>query len=888
MRQLRAWFLRLAGLFNKDQRDHELASELEFHLQMHIEDNLRSGMNPEEARRLALIRLGGIESTKENYRNRRGLPALETLLQDVRYSLRMLGKSPGFTAVAVITLALGIGVNTGVFTVINGLLLRARVDKDPGSFIHLSPQYSGQAKEFGQPGAISLSDFRSFQAGTHTLSDLAAWAITRVKLGEGFDKELALLVTRNFFSVYGLEQPKLGRLFLADECSTSGAAAVVILSEEIWRNRFGADPQIIGSVINLNRHPFTVVGIVPAHFSGRLRGMGIWIPYTMQPQVSLWDRNLFQEIGTPWLMVDGRIKSGQSHSAVQAELEVMAKQQDRLQPGRTTRMILTNGSMIEEPALRAKVFWVSPLIMGALSLVLIITCVNVTVLMLSRAAVRQREVAIRLALGVGRGRLLRMLLTESLILAGAAGVISAYLAYQVPKIFERTFAEAPNYPLQPDWRVFAYLTAVTMLAGCIAGWAPALESLKVNLLASLKGCESVFGAGTTRWRAGDVLIAAQVAMSVVLLATAGLFMRAQYTMINADPGFESKQVLLVPLEMELPHFPAGSATSFYRTLERRVRAMPGVQAACYASSPPGSSGEEAAMEEVRLPDQPKGTEKPVALNSVSPDFFETFRIPIIAGRTFLESDAPSQSTAPVIVASETFARTFWPGDDALGKVIEDSRGSRLRVVGVARDTKSMFGALDNLRFYYLWKPQTSGYSLMVRFVGDARPAAKAVRNVIRDLDHEMTAYPRTLRSLMDEVVARFWVVARMILFLGVVALVLAVIGVYGVVAFTVSRRTKEMGIRLALGATPGQIFRLVLESGAKPILAGLVGGLILAMVGAEAMVRVLREIPVPLEAWDPLAYLAISTALSGSAMTALLGLAQRAKKVDPMVALRYE
>ena len=427
-----------------------------------------------------------------------------------------------------------------------------------------------------------------------------------------------------------------------------------------------------------------------------------------------------------------------------------------------------------------------------------------------------------------------------------------------------------------------------MLAGCIAGWAPALESLKVNLLASLSGSESVFGPGTTRWRAGDILIAAQAAISVVLLAIAGLFMRAQYTMINADPGFESKQLLLVPLEMDSAEFSSGSAASFYRTLEQRVRAIPGVRAICYASSPPGSSGDEAAMEQVKLPGQAEGSEKLAGVNSVSPDFFETFRIPIVAGRKFRESDAASLDSSSAIIASETLARTFWPGEDALGRVIEDARGGRLRVVGIARDTRSELGALDGPRFYRLWIPQSSGYSLMVRFVGAARPSAEVVRNVIRDLDHEMPAWPRTLRSLREEVVARFWVVARMILFLGVVALALAVIGVYGVVALTVSRRTKEIGIRMALGATSDHIFRLVLGSGAKPLLSGLVGGLILALIGAMAMARVLRDLPVPLEAWDPLVYLAISTAVSGSAMMALFGLAQWSKKVDPMVALRYE
>src|SRR5262245_63881337 len=376
----------------------------------------------------------------------------DEMFQDLRYGVRMLMKNPGLTFVIVLLLALGIGVNTGVFTAINGLMMRARVDNDPDSLNHLAPQYAGQFEQLGLDGALSLTDYQAFQSGAHSLSDLAGWAIARVKLDDDAQSQMALMVTRRFFSVYGLERPSLGRLFLADECAAPGGPQVAILSEELWQSRFGADPQIIGKVINLNRRPFTVVGVTPARFSGRLRGWGIWIPYTMQPQFK-GGENLFQETGKQWLTVDGRIRPGQSRASAQAELAFIARRQDQLQPGRKTTMVLTNGSLIEEPTLRPKIFWAPWLIMGAPSLVLLITLVILTLLLLAKSTARRKEMAIRLALGAGRRRLARMLLTESLILAAAAGAISAWLAYQTPILFEKTFVEADRKSVVEGRRV---------------------------------------------------------------------------------------------------------------------------------------------------------------------------------------------------------------------------------------------------------------------------------------------------------------------------------------------------------------------------------------------------------------------------------------------------
>lgn len=810
----------------------------------------------------------------------------EMLLQDVRFALRSFRRSPFLACTTVLTLALGIGLNTGVFTVINAVLFRARVDKDPDSFVRLYAQNASPSVPQGQLGGMSLADYHAYRAA-QSLSDLAAWHQIEATLGGEISGDVrALLVSCNFFSVYGLDRPKLGRLFLVDECSQSGAGPVAVLGEEIWRNRFAADPQILGRVISLNRHAFTVIGVAPALFSGGINRAKIWVPYTMQSQL-IPGGDLFEQTGTQWLITEGRLKPGYSRSAAQAELNVIARQQDRFQPGRRTALTLTNGSMMEEPGLREQSILAVSLWMGALMLLLLIACANVTTLLLSRAAARQREVAIRLSLGASRTRLLCMLLTESLILAATAGAISIYLAYAVPELVNRMMlAEPVSFPLTPDLSVFAYLAGVTLVAGCLAGLAPAMESLKLDLTASLKGLESWLGSGKGKWKARNLLVGSQVAMSLVLLVGAGLFVRAQFTLFTREPGFETRHVLLVPLSVRVPPYTEDSAWSFYRTFEQRVRALPGVQSVCYATLPPF---QDLRSEEVRLPGEVEGTGRPASMNIVSADFFETLKIPILRGRVFRQSDVTPSKSASVIIVSEALARTFWPGKDPLGKVIEVEKGARLEVVGVARDTSSeRYGLLDGPRLYRLQGRQSFGGPLMARFEGAARPIQRAVRRIVRDMDGELMAAPRTLQSVIDDGSSTFWRMAQLVLLLGCVAVLLAVVGIYGVVSFAVSQRTREFGIRMALGATKTDIVRSVLRSGVRPIVAGLAVGLVLALAASGALAQVVKDTQMALNTRDPITYIAVLLLLILAALAAMVRPALRAADSDAAQALRND
>lgn len=810
----------------------------------------------------------------------------DDLLQDVRFGFRLIQRSPLLSSAVVLTLALGIGLDTAVFTAVNGMFLRARVEKDPDSFVQLVHQYSGKFEDpWGYTFSATIDDYRSYQSHAHSLANLAVWTSVHATMGDSPSADLDLLVSCNFFSLYGLERPKLGRLFRDDECATPGSAPVVVISEEMWRRRFAADPQIIGRVISLNRRPFTVVGVTPAHFPGLLKS-GLWIPWTMQPFFS--GDDLFRQRSVPWLVVEGRLKPGYSKSAARAELNVIATQQDRLQPGRKTTVLLTNGSFAQNPSQRWNAFWIVLLWMGTVTLVLLMVCTNVTTLLLSRAAARRQEIAIRLSLGAARARLVRMLLTESLILAAVAGLISSYLAYYVPDIITKLIPDAPSYPLRPDLTVFAYLAGVTLLTAAFAGIAPVAESWKLDVSSSLKGHEAVFGSGTRKWRMRDLLVAAQVALSAVLLVVTGLVARVEYSMSSTEPGFETRQVLLVPLNVRVPPYTPDSAWSFYRNLEQRVRALPGVQSVAYSDRAPFWGEDEGpdATEEVRLPGQARGSGRRAALNVVSTDYFDTLRISIMRGRPFRLSDVTTEKAAPVAIVSEALARTLWPHDDPVGKVIEQGQNGKLQVVGVARDLRSeSYGAAaDGPVVYRLQDPHSFGGPLLVRFRGDAVPIQRAFANAIRDLDRESIGVPRTLRSMVDDMVSKFWILIQLVLILGILAVLLAVVGIYGVVTFAVSRRTRELGIRMALGATRGDMIRFVLASAMRPVFSGLLAGLVLSFGGSLVLSRVLFGV----RSWDPAVYVDVSMLLVASALAAICGPAFRAAHSDPMHALRYD
>jgi predicted permease len=793
----------------------------------------------------------------------RGL-LIDDLRDDIRFAFRSLKKHALLSTTVVITLAFGLGLNTGVFTLINAALFRAQVDKDPSTFFRVRAYYSDRFVQ----GLISLPDYKAFLEGTRSVRELAAWDDVWTTLGTRAPTTIRVALTScNFFFVYGLERPELGRFFHPSECSTAGSGPVAVISDELWHTQFEAQSNIVGQVIQVGPTALTIVGVTPPHFSGRVKEINVWIPYTMQAYFD----------GTRWLTVEGRLRPGYSRANVRAELDLFAQQQDRLYPGRRTTLIVTDGSLIAEPHLRG-VLWVVFSIMGAVALVLLISCANVSSLLLSRAAARQREIAIRISLGAGRGRLMRMLLTEGVLLATAGGAVGAYLAWIVPGIIVGLVEFAPAYSLTPDWGVFAYLAAITLTAGCLAVLAPAAESLRADVSASLKSRAGLFGQGVTSWRTLDFLVAGQIASSLVLLAASAVCVRAQYAMFAAGPGFEIEHVLAARI---------GSTTdgwAFRHMLGERLRGVPGVVSVCFAEFMPMEREDSV---DVRVAGQAAGTGRVVATNSVSTNFFETLGIPMVRGRAFEEGDSATDRVGSVVIVSENFAREFWPGEDPVEKVIEAPE--RLRVIGVSRNSRSArYGEQDRAQLFRLQNPRGRSGSLLVRFQGNYREVARGIAEVIHNSGGVETSEPETLKAMMDWDVSAFWAIAEMVLFLGIAAIVLAVIGTYGVAAFAVGHRTKEFGIRMALGAMRAQIIHLGLRSGAKPIFGGLFLGVCLTLGASHGLAKLMKNAYFVLDMHDPLVYLVVCLLLILAATVATLIPALRSTSADPVHALREE
>jgi predicted permease len=470
---------------------------------------------------------------------------MDSLARDLRFALRLIRKAPVLSIATIVTLALGIGLNAGVFSVLSGLLLRPRVTVNPGSFVHLEPQYSGTNVPQRVFPALSTRDYLALRGRSSTLQSLTAWSVVAPRVGESSTTELALLVSCEFFDVYGLDRLERGRAFTPEEC-TQPAPPVVMISDELWHGRFGGVADILETPLVLDGLPYTIIGITPHDFAGRVRGNGIWIPYSAESSFVRGSAN-FNDPTKAWLNVDGRLKPGVSHAAAASELGVLLRQQDSLVPGRRSAIAITDGALIHDPNVRPVAMFVLPLVLGGVGLLLLIACGNVTLLLLSRAVARQREIAIRLAIGCSRGRLTRMLLTESVLLAGLGMPLSIWLAWRAPGAMRQMFPQMPYYPMDPDATVFSYLAAASLMAGVAAGLAPALESLRQRLTPMLTGHDMLSRAGG-RSRMRDMLISAQLGMSIVLVAGTGLFLRAERAISSRDPAVDAAHVMTAPYE----------------------------------------------------------------------------------------------------------------------------------------------------------------------------------------------------------------------------------------------------------------------------------------------------------------------------------------------------
>jgi predicted permease len=590
-------------------------------------------------------------------------------------------------------------------------------------------------------------------------------------------------------------------------------------------------------------------------------------------------RDLFRERSTPWLLgVVGRLQPGRARDRVASELSVIARQLPAATPNQRTTIRVTNGAMINTPGVREAAAWALPLIMAAPAIVLLIACANVALLLLSRSTARQQEIAVRVALGASRGRVLQMLLVESALLAAIALPPSLAVAYGAPRIVRSLILTLPYYPFAIDHTVVVYLAAVTLFAGIMAGIPPAVESLKRNVSPAPHGHDLLGSA--VGWRARDLLIAAQVGMSLMLLVGAGLFLHAEAHMLSASPGYDTDHVMLVVPHVLIPPQTPESAAQFYEAFRQRALGIPGVRAFAYAR---GSTDELAGSSMTMIVARRTGVTATATTSVVSSQYFRTLQISVVSGAPFADDATSARS----VMVSETLARTLWPGSLPVGETARLG-DTDVAIAGVVRDVQSIVSGTGERTVYRPAGAIHAGDAIYMGFDGMAAPTARAIRNTIATLDSDAVALPLTLAAIRRDQAAKFMPLVEMVVALGIVGLVLGVAGIYGVVSFAVVRRTREMGIRIALGATHGDILRLILWSGTAPIAIGIGGGMGLALIASRTLARVFARTPVHIDAWDPLVYTGVTLVLVAAALMAMMGPAERAASSDPVHALRYD
>ncbi|HEV2388308.1 MAG TPA: ABC transporter permease [Candidatus Acidoferrales bacterium] len=873
MRKARAWLWRLGGLFGRKRSENELAAELESHLALHVEDNLRAGMAPTEARRQALVKLGGLEQAKELYRERRGIPALETLGQDLRYGARMLRASPGFTLVAILTLALGIGANSAIFSVVNAVLLHTLPFLHPERLVNIT-----EMEPFLADAPVASADFCDWKAQSASFDHVVAVVPFRgILTGDGPPAELtAMGVSTDFLPMLGIE-PVLGRGFSPEEDSPAHRN-VVILSYEFWRDRFGSDPGVIGRTIALGGQSKTVIGVLPADLN-----FGYPSPQLLAA-TSCQVKPMATRRGNHFMDVWARLKPGVSVRQAQAEMDTIAARLARQYPDSNAGEGVHVQPLSERFAAPARAALL--LLLGAVAFVLLIACVNVANLQVVRASARRKEVAVRAALGATRGRLVRQLLTENLLLGLSGGAMGL--------LFSAWGVEALKLGLPPDltgtWKigidgtVVAFAFALAVLASVLFGLAPAIDASRVSLNAAL-GSAGRLTAGLASHRLRSLLVVAETALALVLLVGAGLMFRS-FLLLSADyPGFNPHGALTMRVDLPSSKYPKDAQqAAFFQQALARVRALPGVVAAGGGSSLPGQNNSSTELVIVGRPAPPSGRNPLVGFTIVTPGYFAAAELPLLRGRLFIDAD--TAGSAPAVIVDQRLARTYFARRDAIGQQLHIMGKDRVTIVGVVGNVKE-HGFNENMPELYLPEAQFPGSSLalVVRSAGNPMALAAGVAGAIRATDTDQPVdRVQTLEQVYEAVLLGSRLNAFLLVSFGLLALVLAAVGTYGVISFAAGQRTQEMGIRMVLGASRTEILKLVMNQGARLSLVGVAIGI----AGALALTHLMASVLFEVKPTDPTTFAGAATALMLAALGASWLPALRAMNTEPAAALRHE
>jgi putative ABC transport system permease protein len=864
----------IRNTIRRQRIDRDLSEEVGSYVELLTEKNMKQGMNERDARRAAMLETGGVEQLKEEVRSGRIGFALETFLQDLRYGLRSLRKKPGFTLTAVIALALGIGANTAIFSVINAVLLRSLAYRNPSTIVMV---WERSLRGGRSQNSVSPANFLDWKKQSTSFEQIAATWDTRVNLTSGGEPEEIQVqkVSADFFPVLGV-QPELGRAFVRQE-ETPGAT-VVILGHDLWQRRFAGNPAIVGQTVTLSGRNCTVIGIMPAGFYFLNTQIKAWLPLQLDPATD-WRKS------GRFLRSVARLKSGVTVQQAQAELDAIAKQLEIAYPDFNKGWGVNLVPMHEQ--IVGDIRPVLLVLLAAVAFVLLIACANVANLLLSRAASRQKELALRAALGADRTRLIRQMLTESVLLAVMGGVLGVLLAYWGIQLL---VAFAPDniprlHEITIDARVLAFTFGVSLLTGIVFGLVPAMQSSRPDLNDALK--EGARGSSSGHRVVRNLFVVSEMALALVLLVGAGLMLRSFSQLNRVKTGFDAENVLT--MRVQLPAAKYGEPqqrADFFKRAEERLTTLPGVKSVGAISYLPltglATSTSFNLATKPLPPSEAPGTE----VRPITPGYFNAMGIPLIKGRTFDERDG---ANSRVLIINETLARKFFPGQDPIGQQLIISWEPEVadEIIGVVGDIKETALEQEPNPAVY-WPHPREPYPFMnfvIRAAIDPATLTAAATREIHALDPDQpVADVRTLDQVVAKSIARPRFNALLLAIFAGVALVLASVGIYGVMNYSATQRTQEIGIRMALGAKPGDILRLVVGHGMKLTAAGIAIGVIASL----ALTRVMTNLLFGVTATDLPTFFGVSALLTAVALLANYIPARRATRVNPVVALRYE